>query len=98
MTGTPPGVGCFRKPQLWLKAGDVVECEIDGIGCISNKVGWDCSFTCSCVLMRMKPPCHNAAIWLSVPDKRPQTAAPHHDAYVQVVDEVAAPEAKKAKQ
>lgn len=38
LTGTPPGVGCFRKPQLWLKAGDVVECEIDGIGCISNKV------------------------------------------------------------
>jgi 2-keto-4-pentenoate hydratase/2-oxohepta-3-ene-1,7-dioic acid hydratase in catechol pathway len=37
-TGTPPGVGCFRKPQLWLKAGDVVEVEIDGIGCISNPV------------------------------------------------------------
>lgn len=38
LTGTPPGVGCFRKPPLWLKAGDVVECEIDGIGCISNTV------------------------------------------------------------
>lgn len=37
-TGTPPGVGCFRSPQLWLKDGDVVECEIDGIGCISNPV------------------------------------------------------------
>ena len=37
-TGTPPGVGCFRKPQLWLKDGDVVEVEIDGIGCISNPV------------------------------------------------------------
>lgn len=37
-TGTPPGVGCFRKPPLWLKPGDVVECEIDGIGCISNTV------------------------------------------------------------
>lgn len=37
-TGTPPGVGCFRKPPLWLKDGDVVECEIDGIGCISNPV------------------------------------------------------------
>lgn len=37
-TGTPPGVGCFRKPPVWLKAGDVVECEIDGIGCISNPV------------------------------------------------------------
>ena len=37
-TGTPPGVGCFRKPALWLKVGDVVECEIDEIGCISNTV------------------------------------------------------------
>jgi len=37
-TGTPPGVGCFRKPPLWLKDGDVVECEVDGIGCISNPV------------------------------------------------------------
>jgi NAD(P)-dependent dehydrogenase (short-subunit alcohol dehydrogenase family) len=38
-TGTPPGVGCFRKPDpLWLKAGDVVECEINGIGILSNVV------------------------------------------------------------
>merc|ERR1719272_1180701 len=38
-TGTPPGVGCFRKPDpLWLKDGDVVECEIEGIGIISNTV------------------------------------------------------------
>ncbi|XP_067036936.1 oxaloacetate tautomerase fahd2, mitochondrial-like isoform X2 [Acropora muricata] len=38
ITGTPPGVGCFRKPPLYLKRGDVVECEIDEIGCISNTV------------------------------------------------------------
>jgi len=38
LTGTPPGVGCFRKPQLFLKHGDVVKCEIDGIGAISNTV------------------------------------------------------------
>lgn len=37
-TGTPPGVGCFRKPQLWLKAGDVVTCHVEGIGAITNKV------------------------------------------------------------
>eukprot|EP00980_Cylindrotheca_fusiformis_P000895 scaffold238_cov95-Cylindrotheca_fusiformis.AAC.1 len=37
-TGTPPGVGCFRKPPRWLVPGDVVECEIDGIGCIANPV------------------------------------------------------------
>eukprot|EP00730_Choanoeca_flexa_P006279 TRINITY_DN12124_c0_g2_i1.p1 TRINITY_DN12124_c0_g2~~TRINITY_DN12124_c0_g2_i1.p1 ORF type:complete len:303 (+),score=99.50 TRINITY_DN12124_c0_g2_i1:216-1124(+) len=38
LTGTPPGVGCFRKPPLWLKDGDVVDCEIDGIGTITNTV------------------------------------------------------------
>ena len=38
LTGTPPGVGCFRKPPLFLKPGDVVTCEIDGIGAITNTV------------------------------------------------------------
>ena len=38
-TGTPPGVGCFRQPEpLWLGSGDVVECEIEGIGVIRNTV------------------------------------------------------------
>ena len=37
-TGTPSGVGCFRNPQVWLKADDVVECEIEGIGVISNPI------------------------------------------------------------
>lgn len=38
LTGTPPGVGCFRKPPEYLKEGDVVECEIQNIGCIVNKI------------------------------------------------------------
>ena len=39
LTGTPPGVGCFRKPEpLWLKDGDVCTCEIDGIGKITNRI------------------------------------------------------------
>ncbi|KAJ8286175.1 hypothetical protein GJAV_G00035380 [Gymnothorax javanicus] len=38
LTGTPPGVGVFRKPPVFLKKGDVVECEIDGIGVIRNSV------------------------------------------------------------
>jgi len=38
LTGTPPGVGCFRKPPLWLKNGDVVKVEIDEIGGITNTV------------------------------------------------------------
>eukprot|EP00949_MAST-11_sp_MAST-11-sp1_P002173 g2173.t1 len=38
LTGTPCGVGVFRKPPLWLKHGDVVECSIGGIGTISNRI------------------------------------------------------------
>ncbi|KAK3095402.1 hypothetical protein FSP39_014214 [Pinctada imbricata] len=38
LTGTPPGVGVFRKPPEYLKKGDVVECEIDEIGKVVNKV------------------------------------------------------------
>jgi len=37
-TGTPGGVGCFRKPPIWLKDGDEVICEIDCIGRITNRV------------------------------------------------------------
>ena len=31
-TGTPPGVGLGMKPQLYLKVGDVMRLEIDGLG------------------------------------------------------------------
>ncbi len=37
-TGTPAGVGAARTPQRWLRAGDVVRVEIDGIGAIENPV------------------------------------------------------------
>lgn len=37
-TGTPSGVGFARTPPEFLKPGDVVECEIDGIGMIRNRV------------------------------------------------------------
>jgi 2-keto-4-pentenoate hydratase/2-oxohepta-3-ene-1,7-dioic acid hydratase in catechol pathway len=37
-TGTPEGVGVGMKPPLFLKAGDRVRCEIDGIGAIENRV------------------------------------------------------------
>src|SRR5258708_7138209 len=37
-TGTPSGVGFARKPPEFLKAGDVVETEIDGIGLLRNEV------------------------------------------------------------
>jgi 2,4-didehydro-3-deoxy-L-rhamnonate hydrolase len=31
-TGTPPGVGMGLQPQVWLKAGDVIELGIEGLG------------------------------------------------------------------
>lgn len=37
-TGTPAGVGMARKPPLYLKSGDVVRIEIDGLGAIENRV------------------------------------------------------------
>lgn len=37
-TGTPPGVGFARKPPVYLKDGDVVEVEIEGLGVLSNPV------------------------------------------------------------
>ncbi|XP_076989873.1 oxaloacetate tautomerase FAHD2A, mitochondrial isoform X2 [Tamandua tetradactyla] len=38
LTGTPPGVGVFRKPPVFLKKGDEVQCEIEELGMIINKV------------------------------------------------------------
>jgi 2-keto-4-pentenoate hydratase/2-oxohepta-3-ene-1,7-dioic acid hydratase in catechol pathway len=37
-TGTPAGVGWSRKPQRFMKAGDVVEVEIERIGTLRNPV------------------------------------------------------------
>src|ERR1700752_2697703 len=37
-TGTPEGVGHRRNPQLWIKAGDVLEVEITGIGTLRTKI------------------------------------------------------------
>lgn len=37
-TGTPPGVGMARTPPRFLKAGDVVEIEVESLGILSNPV------------------------------------------------------------
>jgi 2-keto-4-pentenoate hydratase/2-oxohepta-3-ene-1,7-dioic acid hydratase in catechol pathway len=37
-TGTPPGVGVARTPPVFLKDGDRVEVEIDGLGVLKNPV------------------------------------------------------------
>lgn len=38
-TGTPAGVGMGMQPPCFLQAGDVVTCEIDKIGTLTNVVG-----------------------------------------------------------
>ncbi|HEX9015301.1 MAG TPA: fumarylacetoacetate hydrolase family protein [Chloroflexota bacterium] len=37
-TGTPGGVGFNRKPPVYLKAGDVMEVEVEGLGVLRNQV------------------------------------------------------------
>jgi len=36
--GTPAGVGQARDPQVWMKAGDVIEVEIEGIGTLKTPI------------------------------------------------------------
>ena len=38
-TGTPSGVGAFRTPPLWLKAGDRLRLEVSGIGVLEHAIG-----------------------------------------------------------
>jgi 2-keto-4-pentenoate hydratase/2-oxohepta-3-ene-1,7-dioic acid hydratase in catechol pathway len=37
-TGTTGGVGLFRKPPLFMKAGDRIEVEIERLGCLANDI------------------------------------------------------------
>ena len=38
LTGTPHGVGFVMDPPRFLQAGDVVECEVEGLGQLRNRV------------------------------------------------------------
>jgi len=38
LTGTPLGVGMARTPPCWLRPGDTVSVEIDGVGILTNPV------------------------------------------------------------
>lgn len=38
LTGTPEGVGFARQPPVWLRPGDTIAVEIEGIGTLSNPV------------------------------------------------------------
>lgn len=36
LTGTPHGVGCFREPSVYMKDGDEIVIEIEGVGRLAN--------------------------------------------------------------
>ncbi len=37
-TGTPAGIGAFRKPPVWLRPGDSMRLEVSGIGVLEHKI------------------------------------------------------------
>lgn len=41
VTGTPSGVGFARTPPIFLKAGDRVEVEVEGLGVLTNTVRFE---------------------------------------------------------
>jgi acylpyruvate hydrolase len=38
LTGTPSGVGMAMDPPRWLASGDVVRCEVEGLGAIEHAI------------------------------------------------------------
>jgi len=38
-TGTPSGVGAFRNPPVWLKAGDRLRLEVERVGVLEHGIG-----------------------------------------------------------
>ncbi|MCY1418863.1 Ureidoglycolate lyase [compost metagenome] len=38
VTGTPAGIGWARRPQLFMKPGDLCTVEIEGLGTLSNPI------------------------------------------------------------
>ena len=37
-TGTPEGVGHARKPPVWMRPGDEISVEVDGVGTLTNRI------------------------------------------------------------
>jgi 2-keto-4-pentenoate hydratase/2-oxohepta-3-ene-1,7-dioic acid hydratase in catechol pathway len=37
-TGTPGGVGAKRQPPVWMKAGDVIEVDVAGVGTLRSRI------------------------------------------------------------
>lgn len=38
LTGTPPGVGMFRAPKIFMQPGDIITVEVEGLGALTNPV------------------------------------------------------------
>ena len=38
LTGTPAGSGLFSSPPRWLRPGDTVRVEIEGVGVLENRI------------------------------------------------------------
>jgi 2-keto-4-pentenoate hydratase/2-oxohepta-3-ene-1,7-dioic acid hydratase in catechol pathway len=38
VSGTPGGVGAKRQPPVWMRAGDVCEIEVSGVGVLRNPI------------------------------------------------------------
>ena len=38
MTGTPEGIGAAMDPPRFMVPGDVIECEVEGLGTLRNPV------------------------------------------------------------
>lgn len=38
VTGTPAGVGCTRTPPIYMKSGDIVTVELEGVGFLQNSI------------------------------------------------------------
>jgi 2-keto-4-pentenoate hydratase/2-oxohepta-3-ene-1,7-dioic acid hydratase in catechol pathway len=38
VSGTPAGVGYARTPPIFMKPGDVIEIEVEGIGVLTNTI------------------------------------------------------------
>ena len=45
ITGTPAGVGAAREPPVFMKAGDICEVEIEGIGILRNPIADEAAAT-----------------------------------------------------
>jgi len=65
LTGTPPGVGFARTPPEFMRVGDVVEVEVEGVGKLRNPIVapkfWPRRNAASCVPAFTAPPCRISA-------------------------------------